>query len=181
MTVSTELARLNVGSGDFPLAGWTNIDETRHSGVDLVLRVPPIPFAADSVGDIYCGHFLEHLDRDDARVFLGECYRVLVPGGRLGVLVPDMAEIFRRYVADEPAPIEYPAGTHRDLRDLDHMYEAVIRSTMQPSQHRWGYDLVTLRRALERAGFVVDAELDDFDPRIAVPAWYQTGWDSHKP
>lgn len=182
MSVATELARLNVGCGDLPLVGWTNIDATFYPGVDLVLRVPPFPLAADSVSEIYAGHFLEHLERDEAHTFLLECYRVLIPGGRLGILVPDMAEIFRRYVADEPAPMEWPAGIHRDLRDLDHMYEAIIFSTMQPSPHHWGYDLVTLKRALERAGFVVDTELNRMhDPRVAVGAWYQCGWDSHRP
>jgi len=184
VAVSIGTVRLNIGSGDLPMRmpGWVNIDETQYVGVDLVLRVPPLPWADDSVSEIYAGHFLEHLEREEAHVFLGECFRVLQPLGRLGVLVPDMAECFRRYVADEPAPAEFPAGRRRDLRDLDELNEMIIFSTSQPSHHRWSYDLATLSRALERVGFVVIGEFDRFrDPRVAVGAWYQLGLDAIKP
>jgi predicted SAM-dependent methyltransferase len=176
--------RLNIGSGDLPMRqpGWLNVDETGYPGVDLVLRVPPLPWDTESVAEIYCGHFLEHLERDEAHHFLRECWRVLQPGGRLGVMVPDMAECFRRYVADEPAPAEFPSGHHRDLRDLDELNDMIIFSTAQESRHQWSYDLVTLRRALVRAGFEFVGEFDRFrDPRVAVGAWYQLGLDARKP
>jgi len=164
------------------MPGWVNVDEAEYAGVDLVLRVPPLPWSSDSVSDIYAGHFLEHLDREVAGVFLRECYRVLQPGGRLGILVPDMAECFRRYVSGESATAEFPAGHHRDLRDLDELNEMIIFSTAQPSHHQWSYDVVTLRRALERAGLQVLGEFDRFrDPRVAVGAWYQFGLDAIKP
>ncbi len=184
MVASVGMLRLNIGSGDLPMrmTGWINIDESPLSGVDIVKRVPPIPAEDESVAEIYAGHFFEHLDFGTGAIFLEECYRVLVPGGRVGILVPDMAECFRRYVADEPAPMQFPAGTYRDLRDLDHLNAAIIFSTAQVSHHRWSYDLVTLRRALERAGFEVGAEIDRFrDPRVAVGAWYQCGLDAFKP
>jgi len=184
MAVTVGTVRLNIGSGDLPMRmpGWVNVDETAYAGVDLVLRVPPLPWTSDSVSDIYAGHFLEHLSREEGAEFLHECRRVLQPGGRLGILVPDMAECFRRYVAGEPAPAEYPAGHHRDLRDLDELNEMIIFSTAQSSHHQWSYDLGTLRRALEQAGLQVLGEFDRFrDPRVAVGAWYQIGVDAIKP
>lgn len=184
MAVSVGTVRLNIGSGDLPMreAGWTNIDETHYPGVDLVLRVPPLPWADDSVTEIYAGHFLEHLAREEAHVFLRECHRVLHPGGRLGIMVPDMAECFRRYVIDKPAPVEFPAGQHRDLRDLDDLNDVIIFSTAQASHHQWSYDLVTLKRALVRANFHVVGEFDrHHDSRVAVGAWYQLGLDATKP
>ena len=182
ITVGT--VRLNIGSGDLPMRmpGWVNVDETGYPGVDLVLRVPPLPWTSDSVSDIYAGHFLEHLSREEGAEFLHECRRVLQPGGRLGILVPDMAECFRRYVANEPAPAEFPAGRHRDLRDLDELNDMIIFSTAQVSRHQWSYDASTLQHALERAGFVIIGEFDRFrDPRVAVGAWYQFGLDALKP
>jgi len=184
VAITLGTVRLNIGCGDLPMRmpGWVNVDEAEYAGVDLVLRVPPLPWSSDSVSDIYAGHFLEHLDREVAGVFLRECYRVLQPGGRLGILVPDMAECFRRYVSGESATAEFPAGHHRDLRDLDELNEMIIFSTAQPSHHQWSYDVVTLRRALERAGLQVLGEFDRFrDPRVAVGAWYQFGLDAIKP
>lgn len=182
MTVATDVIRLNVGCGDYALPGWCNIDAAPGRGVDRVLVVPPLPWADESVIDIYAGHFLEHLSQADGRAFLAECFRALVPGGRLGIVVPDMSEVMRRYVLDEYAPMEFPQGHHRDLRDLDDLNECVLFSTAQPSHHLWSYDLHTLRRALERAGFDVIREIDRLrDPRLSTPQWYQTGLDGLKP
>lgn len=182
--IATETIRLNIGSGDLPmrLPGWVNIDESPQSGVDMVLRVPPLPWPDRSVSEIFAGHFLEHLERTEAAHFLDECWRVLLPGGWLGVVVPDMREVARRYVLDEPAPMEWPQGHHRDLRDLDDMCAVIIFSTEQRSHHRWAYDKFTLSRALTSAGFEILGEMDRLgDPRIAVGAWYQVGLHARKP
>jgi predicted SAM-dependent methyltransferase len=176
--------RLNIGCGDFPMRmpGWINVDEEPYSDVDLVLRVPPLPWEDASISEIYAGHFLEHLDRAEAADFLDECWRVLVPGGRLGIMVPDTREIMRRYLFDEPAPMEWPQGHQRDLRDLDEMCAAILFSTMQVSHHQWAYDEHTLTRALRSAGFENIHECDRFrDPRVAVGAWYQILLEGQKP
>lgn len=175
--------RINCGAGNYQLPtsqGWVNIDE--RAPADLVLHIPPLPFADGAADEIYAGHFFEHLEPIEATEFLDECWRVLCPGGRLGLMVPDTREVMRRYVLDEPAPAEFPAGYHRDLRDLDDCCAMVVFSTAQDSRHQWAYDEFTLGRTLERAGFVVDGEFDRFrDPRVGVGAWYQLGLDAHKP
>lgn len=182
MTVTSGMLRLNIGCGEYRMPGWINVDSDQRSAADLVLTVPPLPWPAGSIAEIYAGHYLEHLDRDEGARFLSECFLALEPGGKLGILVPDMAEVFRRYIVNEPAPMEWPAGTRRDLRDLDELCTAILFSTEQPSHHRWAYDLATLKRALERAGFLVLGEIDRFhDPRVAVGAWYQCGWNAVKP
>ena len=174
--------RVNCGCGEFPLPGWINIDELGGRGVDVAKHVPPLPFGDESVDEVYAGHFLEHLHQGEACAFLLEAKRVLRPGGRLGLMVPDMREVMRRYVVDEPAPMEFPAGVHRDLRDLDELCAAVIFSTEQESHHQWAYDATTLTRLLVRHDFVVDGEFDRWsDPRVPVGAWYQVGVDAHKP
>jgi predicted SAM-dependent methyltransferase len=178
--VGTDILRVNCGSGGYNLPGWLNIDEREPA--DVVLRVPPLPFESDSITELYAGHFLEHLEQTEARQFLDECYRVLRSGGRLGIMVPDTREVFRRYILGEPAPMEFPAGVQRDLRDLDEACAALLFSTVQPSHHLWAYDAFTLSRALLGAGFEVLGEFDRWrDPRVAVGAWYQVGVDAMKP
>lgn len=171
--------RLNIGSGGFNLDGWVNIDALPHVGADMVCAVPPLPYPDDAAEEIYAGHVLEHMPPDVADMFLAECRRVLAPGGRLGVVVPDTREIMRRYVLREPAVVEWPYGTLRDLRDLDQVCAMVLYSTEQESPHVWSYDLATLRRALTVAGLTVTGEIDRHrDPRIPVGAWYQCGLDA---
>ena len=181
MVVSTDLLRLNLGCGDYALPGFCNVDASYFPGVNQVLSVPPLPWADTCVTEIYCGHFLEHLSRQDAAELLDECWRVLVPGGTLGVVVPDFREVAWRYVMNQPAPFEWSDGLH-DVGDLDELCHFLLFSTCQPSHHLWAYDLHTLRRTLESAGFEVTGEIDRMaDPRLSTPRWYQCGWNSVKP
>jgi len=173
--------RLNLGCGDYPLAEHINIDASPHPGVTMVLTVPPLPWPDGSVAEIYAGHFLEHLDLERGRELLAESFRVLERGGTLGIVVPDFREVARRYVEQEVAPFDWSDGRH-DLRDLDELCHYILFSTIQPSQHRWAYELATLERALQRAGFEVLGEIDRYtDPRLSTPQWYQCGTQARKP
>jgi predicted SAM-dependent methyltransferase len=172
--------RLNLGAGDYRLAEYLNIDAVPGHAVDLVLTVPPLPWPDESVEAIYMGHVLEHFARDRGRELLDECFRVLAPGGTIGVVVPDFREVARRYVNAEHAPFEWFDGSH-DLADLDALCHFVLFSTCQPSHHLWAYDFDTLRRALRLAGFEVLSEIDRYhDPRLSTPQWYQTGAEARK-
>ena len=174
--------KLNLGCGEYSLGpDWLNIDAVPTSASNLVLTVPPLPWPDGSVDEVYCGHFLEHLDRPQGAALLAECFRVMTPGASIGIVVPDFHEIARRYVMEADAPFEWADGTH-DMTDLDELCHYLLFSTCQPSHHLWAYDLTTLGRALERAGFVLTREIDRFsDPRLSTPRWYQCGWEASKP
>lgn len=176
----TAFRRVNVGCGPYPLRDWINIDEQPCYG-DLHLHVPPLPFADGEMTDIWASHFLEHLTPADADAFLDECWRCLQPGGRLGLVVPDTREIAARYVKRTDDVVEYPCGVFRPVKSLETLCEMFLYSTVQPSPHRWSYDLETLRALLERHRFRVTADIHRWeDPRIGVGAWYQCGWDAVK-
>lgn len=173
--------RLNVGCGQFPLLYWTNLDESPACPADLHQRVPPLPFADGALDDIFAGHFLEHLEPADADAFLRECWRCLAPGGRLGIVVPDLREVLARWLRGDLDAVEYPARTWHDVADLDDVCALFLYSTVQPSRHRWGYEPRTLMRRLRANGFEVVGEIDRYrDPRIAQGAWYQCGVDAVK-
>jgi predicted SAM-dependent methyltransferase len=178
--------RLNLGSGGYHAGlrdeGWIDVDEDPAVHADWQVHVPPINLQDGEVDEIYCGHLLEHFDPTGAAALLAECYRVLVPGGRLGVVVPDTREVLRRYLDRGHAWVEVPQGQHWNLDDLDSVCAVFLYSTIQRSRHQWSYDAASLRRALERAGFVVTGEIHPYDdPRISVGAFYNLGLDSRKP
>lgn len=174
--------RLNVGCGNWPLPGFINADRLADTRADLRMDALALPFQAASLEEIYAGHFLEHLAQPESDQFLSECRRVLVPDGLLGIVVPDMRAVLERYVARRADPVEFIPTTVSGrvfvrTDDLDDVCAGFIYSTLQESGHRWCYDLVTLRRKLERHGFVVEQEVNRwFDPHIPVGAWYQCGW-----
>ena len=93
-----EQLKLNVGCGANRKDGWVNID-LRWRGSDLSLDLRERwPFRSGSCALVYSEHFLEHFDYPQfAEFMLGEAHRVLEPGGRVSVGVPDAARAVDYY------------------------------------------------------------------------------------
>jgi len=92
---------LNLGCGQRFCAdtNWTNVDfHSAHGRVIAHDLKRPFPFADDTFDAVYHSHVLEHFQVNDGRRFIGECRRVLKPGGVLRVAVPDGAQICRLYL-----------------------------------------------------------------------------------
>ena len=111
--------RLNIGCGDAPMLFWTNLDSNPAMKADVHATVPPLPFADESLDEIFAGHLLEHLPRHEAAALLRECYRCLTPGGRLGIVVPDTREVMKRYLAGAMDAAEFPYRVWHRVADLD--------------------------------------------------------------
>lgn len=176
--------RLNVGCGAYPLAGWTNLDRNPALGIDICADALEYlrECQNNQYDEIYAGHLIEHLVRDDAVALIRECFRVLAPGGKLGLMVPDMREVFRRYLAGSVDAVQYPIGTWWPVADLDAVCALFIYSTVQESPHQWAWDMQGLARQMALAGFFALQEIDRHrDPRLGSPAWYQCGLDGRKP
>lgn len=82
--------RLNLGSGQQPLAGYLNVD--KYGSPDLVcdLEALPWPWESGSVDEVVMSHVLEHLGRSP-EAFIGvlkELYRVCRPGALVRIRVP---------------------------------------------------------------------------------------------
>jgi SAM-dependent methyltransferase len=155
-----------------------------------------LPFPADSVDAVYHSHVLEHLDRDVARSFLVEVRRVLKPGGVHRLVVPDLEEACRVYLAHisiaEGDPREAithdryvaaiieqcvrreSAGTAQQL-PVRRMLENLVRgdARRQGDAHRWMYDRINLGALLQDTGYQ-QIRVRSFDTsRIADWASYE--------
>ena len=170
--------RVNLASGHHPKADWINVDLfAPHADLRLDLR-ERLPFRDNSIAEIYCEHFFEHLEYpnvadpvawmletpqspSEALAFLRECRRVLTPAGVLDIVVPDAEVIIGEYVNRHQPGFSVPAWWGPAWCDTElHRVNYLFR---QGREHKYAYDYETLRRVIESAGFArVDRR--SFDP-----------------
>ena len=72
-----------------------------------------VPLADDSADIIYCSHFLEHLNKNDGRQFLRECFRSLNKGGLLRLALPDLDFAMALYQKGEVEKCRIYSFIHR--------------------------------------------------------------------
>lgn len=81
--------KLNIGSSFKVLEGYVNVDIRPLKGVDIVTDLNNMPweFLDNSCEEIFMAHTLEHLK--DPIAAMKECYRILQPGGKIKIIVPN--------------------------------------------------------------------------------------------
>jgi predicted SAM-dependent methyltransferase len=149
-------AYLDIGCGSNTSAEFLNLDYYWNPGVDLCWDVTRgLPLADASMRGIYTEHCLEHLPVTVVFDLLRECCRVLEPGGRFRIVVPD-GEIYlscyvRTLAGDLSARLPYEQfdqfrGRYTPMFSVNRIF--------RDHGHRFIYDFATMRLLLEEAGFV---------------------------
>jgi SAM-dependent methyltransferase len=89
---ATRELKLDLGCGKGKRPGFIGVDSRAFDGVDQVVDLRgPWPWEAGSVREVYCSHFLEHLEAHERIHFANELYRILVPGGKATIVTPHWA------------------------------------------------------------------------------------------
>jgi len=153
---------LNVGAGSHQRQGWYSIDLV-HPGVDIRWDVRwGLPFRSDTVERIHCEHFLEHLEYPrETKSFLGECYRILKPGGELRLIVPDAEKYIQAYVRRDLAFWKNLSDLGGTPVPFETEIEIMNQAFRMGGEHLFAFDSKTLRLVLSNAGFS-KIELGDF-------------------
>jgi len=146
---------LDIGCGSNANPGFLNLDYYWTPDVDLCWDVTRgLPLEDASLRGIFTEHCLEHLPIRAGFDVLRECCRVLQPGGRLRIVVPDGELYLSRYVkvlaGDLSAPLPYAESDR--FRDHHTPMLSVNRIFRYPG-HQFIYDFATMRLLLEDAGF----------------------------
>ena len=92
-----EYKNIEIGSGSKKKAGWLTLDMCNGSDIfwDLTKKMP---FKDSSFEQVYCSHVLEHFDFSDLKKLLKDVHRILVPGGKFLIAVPDAAIYIEAYL-----------------------------------------------------------------------------------
>jgi len=122
-----------------------------------VTRRLPLP-TGDAAG-VYASHVLEHLPRGSVEAALKETIRILAPGGRFRLIVPDLEWRVRQYL---DAVTRGEAGASDQLltscllgkKAVPSGFLSLARALYGRSEHLWMYDWLTLKALLEKTGFV---------------------------
>ena len=98
--IAQDTVKLNLGSRNRAIPGFIGIDCDQHEGVDIVGDISDLSrFADGSVEEIYASHVFEHFPHTKAAAVLAEWFRVLAPGGKLYIAVPDFERCVELYGA----------------------------------------------------------------------------------
>lgn len=82
--------KLDLGCGRNKQPGFTGVDlYSPDADIKHDLFKFPFPFAADSVTEIFCSHFVEHIPFKLRWPFFEECWRILKVDGTMRIFVPN--------------------------------------------------------------------------------------------
>jgi SAM-dependent methyltransferase len=146
-TLRTPL-RLDIGGGGDPYAPdeYTSVDISGNP--DILADAGDLPFADGTVDAIWASHILEHLPIARVPLVLAEWLRVLAPGRRAIIRVPNFDYVARYWLT----------GPDRGWAEAMVFGLQVNQATGQPDEaefHRSAFTNAILRADLEAAGFEV--------------------------
>ncbi len=116
-----------------------------------------LPFKNNEVDWIYTSHLLEHLTPEKANLVINECRRVLVEGGIIRILVPDLRLLVDDYLKAKQT--NNPESADRFMESLSlhavgnppPFFNRILERWT--TGHQWMYDYESLAHKLREAGF----------------------------
>jgi len=140
--------RLHLGCGPEHRAGWVNVDANPDTRPQVVSRAEHLPMFEDaSVDEIEACHLFEHFCHHEALAALREWSRVLKPGGKLSLELPNLERCIRTL------------GQVTDKKGVDlglcgiFGYPPAIETDGVFQVHKWGWTPQSLGEAMKNAGF----------------------------
>ncbi len=156
---------VNLACGRRHHPAWTNLDfHGDGSAVREANLLGRLPFDDGTADAVYSSHFVEHLDVPQATSFLAEIHRILKPGGIVRIVVPDLENLAREYLARldaarrEPSPLNDRLLEFSVMQMIDQMarneaggrlgqeYDRILAARDEPladySRQRTGVDLL---------------------------------------
>ena len=155
---------LEVGAGNKKGENnWVTIDMTKNCDIYWDLK-KGLPFPDESIAKIYSSHFLEHLSFSEGQKFLDECLRVLIPGGKFSVCVPNARIWIEAYLINsdlDTSQFLFFKPAYNNTTKIDYVnYIAYMNG-----HHKYMFDDENLVHILKSKG-LRNVHLREFDPNI---------------
>lgn len=157
------MRKLQLGCQLNLLPDWLNSDLIPFPlGVVHLDAAKRFPFPDRTFDYVFSEHLIEHLSHKSGCSMLGECFRVLKPGGKLRIATPnlralvallaeDISDTQRQYILSTNA-----WGLGLDSERLEPHHPVLTFNFMMHlgGEHRFIWDFVTLRAVLAETGFI---------------------------
>lgn len=138
--------RIHLGCGKHYLEGWHNVDAVKHPKAprepdQFADITKPLDLPDNCADELMAIHLLEHFYEWEVPGVLEEWGRVLKPGGRIILEMPDIVKAARNLI--------------NGMNDQFAMWPMYGDNTLKDPLmcHKWGWTYKTLKPYLERAGF----------------------------
>jgi predicted SAM-dependent methyltransferase len=155
---------LELGAGqDRGIEGWTSVDMNDKCDLNLDLT-RPLPFPNNSVNIIYFSHVLEHFKYSDLVKLLGECLRILKPGGKFSAAVPNA----RIYIEAYHDPDNFNPDLfcrYKPAYNFNSKIDYVNYMAYMDGHHQYMFDEENIIVILKNVGFR-EVKLRDFDKTL---------------
>ncbi|HEY5774539.1 MAG TPA: hypothetical protein VIS57_00500 [Xanthomonadales bacterium] len=149
----TGKVKINLGSGHWKLEDWVNVDIDRESQPDVCANLAGgLPFANGVARLMHTEDFIDQLELEQAAEFLRECHRILIPGGVLRVLTPDMRKLAQLYLND-PQQLKTLWSTFVGVPLALDTAGEIFNIGMRFAGHTFLYDEETFKALSARCGF----------------------------
>lgn len=142
------MIRLNVGCGGRRLTGYTGVDVVKRPAADIVAPAHAIPLSDGCAEEVLAIHVVEHVYVWEVPALLKEWHRLLAPGGRLVLEMPDLMKACRN-VLD---------GVMKGGKDPDQLTLWALHGDPRAKDplmnHKWSHTFKSLAPTVKEAGFV---------------------------
>ena len=135
--------KLHIG-GKETKEGWKILNISKFPGVDFVGNITDLSmFENDSCSEIYASHVLEHIPQAKVLSALNGIKRILKPGGKFYISVPDLDILCHTFIN----PIASPEAKYDVMRMM------FGGQTDEYDFHHFGWNQIFLFDFLKQAGF----------------------------
>lgn len=155
---------IELGAGSKEGKGnWITIDIEKGCDIFWDLR-NGFPFPDASISKIYSSHLFEHLTFKEAQKLLTECRRVLIPGGKFLICVPNARIYIEAYFKSEPLDQETYFG-HKPAFNNTTKIDYINYMAYMDGHHKYMFDEENILKVLLVNGFN-NARLREFDSNL---------------
>jgi predicted SAM-dependent methyltransferase len=145
-----------------PVLGWlmrNSLGQTFDKNVRYGDVTKGLPGIEDNSADgVYCSHVLEHMSLGDFRKAIANSYKMLKPGGRFRLIMPDLKVLVDDYLADKAngdaeASIRFIKRTIMGMEERPPTLKGRTKQAFGYLGHLWLWDTESTINELEKVGF----------------------------